>query len=81
MNAITKDPPLDDLRRELHGLADRLPDGATSADVQEYARFRATVDAGIVAADRGEFASDEEVRQVFAKWGVEFAGLSGPGLR
>lgn len=74
MNAIIKDPPPDDLRQELHGLAERLPEGATWADVQEYARFRAAVDAGIAAADRGEFASDEEVRQVFAKWGVEIAG-------
>jgi predicted transcriptional regulator len=72
MNAVMKDPPPDDLRQELHALAERLPEGAAWADVQEYARFRAAVEAGIAAADRGEFASAEEVRRMFAKWGVEF---------
>ena len=71
MKAAIKDPPLDDLRQALHGLAERLPDNATWADVQEYARFRAAVAAGTAAADRGEFASDEEVRQAFVTWGVE----------
>ena len=72
MNAAVKDPPPDDLRQELHGLAERLPEGATWSDVQEYARFRAAVDAGVAAADRGEFASDTEVNQVFAKWDAAF---------
>jgi predicted transcriptional regulator len=69
VNAVIRVPP-DDLRQELHALAERLPEGATWTDVQEYARFRAAVDAGVAAADRGEFASDEEVRQEFAKWGA-----------
>lgn len=71
MNAVIKDLPPDELRQELHGLAERLPEGATWADVLEYARFRAAVDAGIAAAARGEFASDQDVHQEFAKWGVE----------
>ncbi len=76
MNAVIKDasindPPPNDLRQALHGLAERLPDSATWADVQEYARFRAAVAAGTAEADRGEFASDEEVRQAFATWGVD----------
>ncbi|SDE08275.1 hypothetical protein [Aquimonas voraii] len=71
MNAVIKDLPPDDLRQELHGLAERLPEGATWADVLEYARFRAAVDAGIAAADRGEFASDQDVHQEFAKWGID----------
>ncbi len=33
--------------------------------------FLASVDEGVRAADRGEFASEAEVRAVFAKWGVD----------
>lgn len=85
MNAMIKDLPPDDLRQELHGLAERLPEGATWADVLEFARFRAAVDAGIAAADGGEFASDQDVHQEFAKWGVEIESWVDParagGLR
>ena len=70
MNAVIKDPP-HDLRQELHALAERLPDSATWADVEEYVRFRKAVAEGKQALLRGEFASDEEVRRVFAKYGVK----------
>jgi len=40
-------------------------------DVIEEARFRKAVEVGITAADRGAFATDEEVRSVFARWGVK----------
>ena len=73
MNGLIKDLPPDDLRQELHGLAERLPEGATWADVLECVRFRAAAEAGIAAADRGEFASDQDVHLEFAKWGVEIA--------
>lgn len=59
-----------DVRQELHALAERLPDNASWADVEEYARFRAAVAAGKAAIARGEIASDAEVRRVFAKYGV-----------
>jgi len=59
-----------DLRQQVHQIADQLPPGATWDDVIEQARFRKAVQEGIAAADRGEFASDEEVRRVFRKWGV-----------
>jgi len=54
----------------LHQIADQLPPGATWDDVIEQARFHKAVQEGIPAADRGEFASDEEVRRVLRKWGV-----------
>ena len=59
------------LRQKVHHLADQLDDNATWEDVIEEARFRRAVEAGVVAADRGAFATDEEVRKAFARWGVE----------
>lgn len=59
------------LKQQAHALIDQLPDTATWDDVIEEARFRKAVEAGIAAADRGAFATDEEVRATFAKWGVK----------
>ena len=59
-----------DLNQQVHQIADQLPPEATWDDVIEQARFRKAVQDGIAAADRGEFASDEQVRRVFRKWGV-----------
>jgi len=59
-----------DLRKQVHQIADQLPPEATWDDVIEQARFRKAVQEGIDAADRGEFASEEDVRRVFRKWGV-----------
>lgn len=58
-------------KQEAHKLVDQLPDTATWDDLIEQARFRKAVEEGIAAADRGEFASDEEVRRIFRKWGVD----------
>lgn len=63
--------PADDIRKRLHELADHLPANATWDDVIEEARFRRAVEAGIAAADRGSFATDSEVREAFATWGVK----------
>jgi predicted transcriptional regulator len=60
-----------DIRQELHALAERLPEDAGWADVMELLRYREAVAEGLAAADRGEFARDEEVRRVFAKYGVK----------
>ena len=60
-----------DVRQELHALAERLPDGASWADVEDYAKFRAAVVEGKSAIALGEIASDAEVRGVFAKYGVK----------
>lgn len=65
------------LKHELHSLADELPDSATWEDVIEAARFHRAVDAGIAAADRGAFATDEEVKSAFARMGVNVE-LDGP---
>ena len=59
------------LSQQVHQIADQLPPEATWDDVIEQARFRKAVQEGIAAADRGEFASPEEVRRVFRKWGVD----------
>lgn len=59
------------LSQEVHELADGLAPDATWDDVIEQARFRKAVQEGVAAADRGEFASEEDVRRVFAKWGVD----------
>ena len=55
-------------KHEAHQLIDRLPDSATWDDLIECARFQKAVEEGVAAADRGDFASDEEVRRVFEKW-------------
>lgn len=62
--------PAANLSRQVHQLADHLPPEATWDDVIDQARFRKAAQEGIAAADRGEFASDEDVRRVFRKWGV-----------
>jgi hypothetical protein len=69
MNAVMKAPP-EDLRQALHALAERLPETATWMDVEEYARFRKAAVEGKEAIRRGEIASKDEVRRVFAKYGV-----------
>jgi predicted transcriptional regulator len=61
-------------KQEAHRLVDALPEGATWTDLIEQARFRKAVEEGIFAAERGEFASDEEVRRAFHKWAVDVAG-------
>jgi len=59
-----------DIRDKIRQLADQLPPDATWEDVIEEARYRRAVEAGVAAADRGAFATDNEVRDAFAKWGV-----------
>jgi predicted transcriptional regulator len=58
-------------KQEAHKLIDALPETASWDDLAEKARFLAAVERGIEAADRGEFASPERVRAMFAKWGVD----------
>jgi len=59
------------VKHELRQLAETLPENATWDDVIEEACFRRAVEAGVRAADRGAFATDEEVRTAFARWGVK----------
>ena len=59
------------IQQKVHALAEELPPDASWDDVIEEARFRKAVELGIAAADRGAFATDEEVRDSFARWGVK----------
>jgi len=59
------------IRETLHTLAEQLPEDASIEDVIERLRYLRAVEEGKRAAARGEFASDDEVRRVFAKYGVE----------
>jgi len=59
------------IRDKVHAIADELPADASWDDVIEEARFRKAVESSIAAADRGSFATDEEVRDAFARWGVK----------
>jgi hypothetical protein len=58
-------------KQEAHKLVDQLPETASWADLAEKANFLAAVERGIEAADRGDFASPERVRAMFARWGVD----------
>ena len=59
------------VRDQLHHLADELPTDATWKDVLYEAYFRQEVEAGLAEARRGEFATDEDVKATFAKWGID----------
>jgi predicted transcriptional regulator len=59
------------MRQKLYALTEKLPPDAYWDDVSEEARFRKEVEFGIAAAGRGAFATDEEVRSTFARWGVK----------
>ena len=59
------------IKQALHALADQLPDNATWKDVVYEAYVRQEIEAGLSEAQRGEFASADDVQTAFAKWGVQ----------
>ncbi|AER56913.1 hypothetical protein DSC_11345 [Pseudoxanthomonas spadix BD-a59] len=62
------------VKQQAHKLIDTLPEAASWDDVVrvvDQARFQEAVRDGIEAADRGDFASAERVKAMFAKWGVD----------
>jgi predicted transcriptional regulator len=61
-------------KEEAHRLIDSLPETADWDELAEKARYLAAVQRGLEAADRGDFASPERVRAMFAKWGVDVEG-------
>jgi predicted transcriptional regulator len=63
--------PKQTIRQKVHALAEELPPDASWDDVIEEARFRKAVELGIAAANRGSFATDEEVCSAFSRWGVK----------
>lgn len=62
------------IRDKVRHLADKLPQDATWDEVIEEVRFRRAVEIGIAAADHDAFASEEEVKAAFKKWGVNVEG-------
>lgn len=58
------------IREALHTLAEQLPEGATWKDVAYEAYVRQEIEAALEEARCGEFATDDEVKSAFAKWGV-----------
>lgn len=40
--------------------------------VEMNVQYRKLIQERIAAADRGEFASDDEMRETFAQWGVDY---------
>ena len=63
---------LDDLARD----AAQSPESLVEAALRDYVELRAwqirKIAAGLAAAERGEFASDEVVRATFRKHGVRY---------
>jgi predicted transcriptional regulator len=60
MNAVN-------IKQQLHELAERLPDTATWKDVLYEAYARQEIEAGLEEARRGEFASNDEIKDTFAQ--------------
>jgi predicted transcriptional regulator len=59
---------LDELAQDIAQPRDRLVAEAIESYVEFYAAQVAKIKEGIAQADRGEFASEEEVARVFAKY-------------
>jgi len=62
---------ISDIKQALHALADQLPDNATWKNVVYEAYVRQEIEAGLGEAQRGEFATPDDVQAAFAKWGVQ----------
>lgn len=60
-----------DIKKALHSLADQLPDDATWKDIAYEAYVRQEIEAGLAEAKRGEFASEDEIKDAFKRWGVQ----------
>lgn len=61
------------VKEALHALAEQLPANATWKDVAYEAYVREEIEQGLSEAQAGDFASDDEVRNTFAQWGVQLA--------
>ncbi|GAB6042750.1 CopG family ribbon-helix-helix protein [Endothiovibrio diazotrophicus] len=65
---------LDRLARVEQRGRDQLLAEALEAFATSEERAVAAIEEGVAAADRGEFAADDEVRARFARWGVDVDG-------
>lgn len=63
--------PTHSIKEALHTLAEQLPADATWKDVAYEAYVRQEIEAGLAEAQRGEFAGNDEIKEAFAKWGVQ----------
>lgn len=63
--------PTGSIKEDLYALAEQLPADATWKDVAYEACVRQEIEAGLAEANRGDFAGEDEVRDVFAKWGAQ----------
>lgn len=63
--------PSQTMQQKVIALAEQLPADASWDDVIEEVRFRRAIELGIAAAERGAFASESEVHDAFAQWGVK----------
>jgi predicted transcriptional regulator len=61
-------------KEKAHQVIDQLPDTAGWEELAEKARYLAAVQRGLEAPERGDFASPERVRAMFAKWDVDVEG-------
>ena len=62
------------IKQAVHHLADDLPDNATWKDMAYEAYVRQEIEAGLAEVRRGDFADKEDVKNTFAKWGIQTAG-------
>ena len=62
------------IKDALHQLADVLPEDATWKDVAYEAYVRQEMEAGLAEAWRGELADESEIKNTFARWGVQVEG-------
>ena len=59
------------IKQALHKLADVLPEDATWKDVAYEAYVRQEMQAGLAEAQCGKIAEESEVKNTFARWGVQ----------
>jgi len=52
-------------------LLDELPAYASYEDIQYHIYVQQKIDAGLEAAERGDFISDEEIERRIARWAGE----------
>lgn len=69
-NILSMSGSSESIKQSAYALIGQLPDSATWDDVLLAVRFAQAVDEGIAEADQGKFATEEEVRASFSKWGA-----------
>lgn len=65
------DNPTRRTNEDLRTLAEQQPVDASRKNAEYEAYVRQEIEAGLADARRGDFASEDEVKDVFAKWGVQ----------